>query len=121
MGDPTAAPSFVRDGTKFDAFQRRVAEEILRVIRMELEKARFDAKRVQELTMTLAFHVCAIVDGSAMMEDQQRPVVPVLSFSESRDEADKLILDAFGVGSYMHELLAEIADHVFEDDEVTST
>jgi hypothetical protein len=117
MGDPTGAPSFVRDGGRFDAFQRRVAAEILRVVRKELEEAGVKPPRLHEAMMSLAFNVCAIVDGSAVMEDRNRPVVPVLCFFESREESDKLILDIAGVGSYMHEIVGELSDELFADDD----
>lgn len=110
-------PSFMRNGGKFTRFQRRVAEEILRATKRELEKTRLDSKEIRELTLSVAFQVCAIIDGSAVIEEQQGRIVPVLTFSERRDEPDTLILDNLGVGSYMHEILAEIGDEVFPYDE----
>jgi hypothetical protein len=111
-GSHESTPVVSRD-SRYESFQRRIAEEIASAVRSQLASS-VTARDLQDLVERISFEVCSIIDGSAMITVGNDPVLPVLAFSESEVHPERLLVDLVGIGSYMHELLPEITDAMFE-------
>ena len=102
------------DEDRFDSFQIRVLNEIIRTVRDGLKGAGVTGdSELEEFTGNIVFSIAAIVDGSRIMELDGQPVVPFLTFQTDRD-GDELIT-ANG-GSWMHEYACSAVDEMFSEE-----
>ncbi len=100
------------DSERFDELQMHVLEQLITCVTNGLRKAGVtDDAILFEATGELAFSVAAIFDGSAVMELDGDPVVPVLTFAKERGGED---LISAGGGSWMHEYVFGTVDDMFE-------
>lgn len=89
---------------QFDALQRALVAEIVRAVRSELERAETPSEIVASLTGAIAFSVTSLIDDTAGLEVDGRPLRPILAFQLDGDT-----LGWAGGNSWMHEYVYRIA------------
>jgi len=105
----------VIDDDKYDDNQEVMLENIVKSFKRILEQNSVDEEMIYSIAGDLAFDVCAIIDGSAVMGSEKHPVLPFLAFTKSEEENNTLIVNE--AGSSMHEMTYGIVDKVFEVDD----
>jgi len=89
---------------RYDRLQNHILKQITDAVRGHLRlllSGRIPAD-LNSVTSDIAFSIASIIDGSAEVDDNGTPVIPVLAFAttEARDE---LLFAELGYGSWMHE------------------
>jgi hypothetical protein len=97
------------DKRSFDRMQTALLEEMIRAIRGVLESKSLPKARVRDITEDVAFHLCALLDGSAEVEFEGAAIAPHLTFRRSPRGA----LVTSSSGSEMHERVFGCVDEVF--------
>jgi len=92
----------------FDRLQQALAEELIRTIRRELEKADAPAELVEQFSGNIAFSVASLIDDVAGFEHNGEAVSPLLTFLVNADE-----LESSGGNSWMHEYIYRLLPVVF--------
>ena len=103
-----------RDDDKYDYNQEVMLENIVTSCKRILEENGVDSEMIYSIAGDLAFDVCAIIDGSAVMGSEESPVIPFLAFSKNEEKSNLIINDS---GSCLHEMTYGIVDKVFDIDE----
>jgi hypothetical protein len=85
---------------EFDELQRYLAGEIVATVHNALKDLKLPRSQLTDVINNIAFNVCCAIDGSTIMEHKGRPLIPVLTFSESSD-FNRVISN--GSTSFMHE------------------
>jgi len=99
--------NLVSDG-RFDERQQMPTEEILRVIKGELEAVEAPEDLIEQLTGRIAFAVTCLIDGVASVKVEGRELSPNLTFKVGEDQ----LLFAGG-NSWMHEYVFRILPKLF--------
>ena len=97
----------IEDSGLFDKLQCALLEEISQTLKRELERHGLTGSAAQRLARDVAFQVCCVVDGSAILEVDGIPVQPVLTF----EQPDGSLVTAGG--SWMHEYALGNVDLAF--------
>ncbi len=93
----------------FDKRQIALAEEIIRTIKLELEKVETPSHLVKQLSGDIAFSVASLLDDVAGFTDEAgEDVAPMVVFQTGEDE-----LEYCGGNSWMHEYVYQLVPKVF--------
>lgn len=93
---------------EFDGYQQALTRLIVLAVKQELEQAQAPSDRIRELTENIAFAVTSLIDDTAGMEVDGKPVSPLLTFlNEDQD------LEFANGNSWMHEYVYAQVDRVF--------
>ena len=87
----------VEDERQFDHLMYFLTDVIVRTVKKDTEGLGLETEDAKNLVASVAFAVCAIVDGSRVMELDGKSVLPVLTFQIAEEELPALwgrILDA---------------------------
>ncbi|PZO38212.1 MAG: hypothetical protein DCF19_17240 [Pseudanabaena frigida] len=100
---------------RFDELQLRVLEELIVSIREGLRAAGIvDEQVLYNSTANIAFSIAAIIDGSSIMELDNKPVIPYLAFAKEQNGNELVAAEG---GSWMHEYVFSLVDEVFAKDD----
>ncbi len=91
----------------FDKYQQILTEEILRSIKLELERVEAPKELVEQLTGRIAFAVTSLIDDVAGIESEGEEINPLLTFLIGEEE-----LECAGGNSWMHEYVYELLPKV---------
>ncbi|MGF1451378.1 MAG: hypothetical protein ACFB21_04795 [Opitutales bacterium] len=94
------------DPQAFDRFQHPFADKLIREIKQIIEHVELDEDTSGELIEELAFNICCLIDGSAVLQSRGEPLIPQLCFQDPQDP-DRLIS---GNGGWMHEYVHGLLD-----------
>jgi len=97
----------------FDRLQQALATELLRTIRMELEKVDAPEDLVEQLTGSIGFAVASLLDDVAGFEVDGESVSPLLTFLTGEKT-----LEFCGGNSYMHEYVHRLLPGLFQSTDV---
>jgi len=98
-----------KDNKLYEEFHEKVARELVETIYSQISEIEgIDPDIVESITSNLAFSVGTIIDGSRVMDNEGRQVLPYLAFSESAKERKNLIVS--DTGSYIHEMIFGLLD-----------
>ncbi len=118
----------ILDDEKFDCFQAKMVEHIIDSIKRTLISKGIDEEDAYDMTGEIAFNVCAVIDGSAVMDYEGEDIIPFLGFSQTNPETkneiatketatkEEVIL-INSAGSYLHEMTFGVLDEVYDDEE----
>lgn len=93
----------------FDRFQQALTIELLRTIKLELEKVDAPEEMVHHLTGRIGFAVASLIDDTAGFEASGESVSPILTFRTSEKT-----LEFCGGNSYLHEYVDRLLPRLFE-------
>ena len=85
---------------------------LARSIKQTLQEKEVDEDSLYDITGDLMFAVCTVIDGSAVMGTEEKPVLPYLTFSKSLEEKENLVASASG--SSLHEIAYGCVEELFE-------
>ncbi len=98
----------------FEECQEEMLHYIAKRIRSLLEEKGVDKELIYDITGDMAFEFGAILDGSAVMGTEEKPILPVIAFSKSEEERNSLVVGPDG--SCFHEMAFGFVDQVFEEE-----
>lgn len=93
----------------FDRLQQALAAELLRIIKLELEKVNAPEDLVKHLTGSIGFGMTSLIDDVAGFEANGEIVSPLLTFVTGEK-----ILEFCGGSSYMHEYVHRLLPGLFD-------
>jgi hypothetical protein len=96
----------------FDRLQQALAAEIIRTVKLELEKVGAPPDLVEQLSGSIAFSVASLIDDVAGFEHEGKAVNPMLTFLVSDEE-----LEFAGGNSWMHEYIYRLVPGIFSNEE----
>lgn len=108
----------VTDASTHDDLQRYLTKVLATDIREMLGEAGLSGTQLKEAVAAVTFGVATIIDGSRMMEHEDRPVVPVLTFGildEEDEDAGVQALITSGEPSFMQEYATAVAGELFDE------
>ncbi len=97
---------------RFDALQPWYVWEMIESIKRSLVEAGIKGEKLKELCGSIAFTVCAQIDGSAGFEVDGHEYDSILAFA---DESGDLFYP--GGNSFLHEYVFGVLDEIFEANE----
>ncbi len=100
------------DHDEFDRHQRALIREIASSAHERLQEMGLGDDK--ELLEGLVFDISAILDGSREMDLDGKPLLPFLTFADSRDPKELLAAES---GSWMHEICAGVIEEMFDDEQ----
>jgi hypothetical protein len=99
---------------KFEECQEEMLHYLAKRVRALLVEKGVDEELIYDITGDMVFEVGAIIDGSAIIGSEAKPVLPYLTFSKSEEERESLI--ASPIGSCFHEMAYGFVDQIFEEE-----
>ena len=90
------------DWEGFDGLQKGLLHEIISSTYQSLIDAGISREKIPDLVTEIAFDICCIIDGSAIIRKAGDRILPILTFAK---DASREELISSGSGSWMHELV----------------
>jgi hypothetical protein len=103
------AMKLVSHGT-FDRLQQSLAEELIRIVKRELESVDAPSEMIEQLSGSIAFSVASLLDDVAGFERNGEAVSPILTFLVGEGE-----LEFAGGNSWMHEYIYRLLPAVLAE------
>ena len=97
----------------FDECQDEMLHYLVKSVRALLVEKGVEEQLIYDVTGDIVFEIGAILDGSAVMGSEDKPVLPYLTFSKNENERESLIASASG--SCLHEMAYGFVDQIFEE------
>ncbi len=99
------------DEMKYDEIQMEMLYFITESIKDKLVEAGIAGESLEKLTTNIAFSMAEIIDGSAIMETQnKKPIIPVLTFANDENFNSGICSEG---SSWMHEYVHGVVEDVF--------
>ena len=94
---------------KFEERQAVLVNELAKTIQVKLAEAGLESDKISELTLSLAFSITSMIDGTSGVEADGMSVRPYLTFQVD----DELV--HCGENSFMHELVYDVIGRLIGD------
>jgi hypothetical protein len=97
------------DLAKFEERQAVLVNELAKTIQVKLAEAGLERDKIDELTLSLAFSITSMIDGTSGIEADGVDVKPYLTFQID----DELV--HCGENAFMHELVYDVIGRLVGD------